>query len=151
MKTMRSNGSESNERVNHPVDHSRGRDAERTRSQGTGQAYEEEEEGLSGENNFGTGREFAMAVDAKKRHEGEKSKDVHVEDWENDPYSYQKDEDDVRGELNVRKNGRNERGGELMDEQTRWRSHGGTNSTDNRQRDGDRESRKGNDETIGVP
>lgn len=148
--TEKSNGK--SERVQDPVNRSRtdaGKDQKYT---GKEQKYEEEESALSKENSFGTGREFGMAVENKKKHEGE-SKSIHVEDWENDPYAKQEDEDDVRGELNVRGHAkeRSERGNKTMDEQEGWRTHGGSDNTNTGQRNGNRESRKGTDETIGVP
>lgn len=131
MKTTgNSNSGEGNRRVFNAVNHDRIRDAER--KEGDSRWRDDKEEKwnntMSKENSFGTGREFGMALENKMRHENE-SKSVHVEDWENDPYSYHQNEEDVRGELDIRKEntGRN------------------NNSRENEYR------KSGKDETLGVP
>ena len=102
--TGNSNSGEGNRRVFNAVNHDRMRDTERNTGDSSWREGKEEEwtDSMSNENSFGTGREFGMALENKMRHENE-SKSVHVEDWENDPYSYHQNEDDVRGELDIRK------------------------------------------------
>jgi hypothetical protein len=129
-----SNTVRSNRMQNVKKDQSTPRNGKENTSMGKDQEWQdvegtnEEWENLSQENSFGTGREFGMAVDNKKRHESE-SKSVHIEDWENDPYTYQNDEDDVRGEFKVRggrTTGKSGRGNEHMDESQRWHDSSGT-------------------------
>jgi len=145
MKTTGSNNNGSNRRVFNAVGHDRMRDAERnTGDTRWSESKKEEEwnESMSDENSFGTGREFGMALENQMRHESE-SKSVHVEDWENDPYSYHSAEDDVRGEFNIRKDSSGSTGNDDRD----WDSGNDSGDTN-----GGNEYRKSwNDETLGVP
>jgi hypothetical protein len=151
MKTMQNiNGNEGNRRIFNAVTHDEKEEESTWRGRSTNNKWDED---LSRENSFGTGREFGMAIDNKRRHESE-SKTVHIEDWENDPYiSGKNNEEDVRGEFAVREKqgaGSNGRGNEYVDEDQQWNMHGpGTGSGNNRR--GNEYRKSGTDETIGVP
>ena len=96
------------------------------------------------ENSIGNGREFGMAVDNERKHEGSESK-THVEDWENDPFKSRLGQQDVRSELNLRKSSQEDERGENTGEWDGTGSHTGRHNSEN----GSRES--GTDETVGIP
>jgi hypothetical protein len=147
---MRTTGSNEKDTKTNPYEHNRrttgnqpAQNKEKDRGVTENEYKREDNEALSKENSFGTGREFAMALDNKMKHE-EESKSVHVEDWENDPYTNaRRNEDDVRSELAVRRNGtsgRNGRGNDYMDEGQRWRNYAAEHSTDDKRGNGNRKS-----------
>jgi hypothetical protein len=87
------------------------------RSSGDVSNKKEDIEGLGKEENLGGGASMSLdrkALENKKREGGEvgketggitgESKSIHVEDWENDPFTAKGQEDDVRAEFALRKN-----------------------------------------------
>jgi hypothetical protein len=151
MKTTKNSGNESSRRSN-PGTNDRMKDVERKDRTGVENNWREQERkeeewdayGHGRENN--SGKKSGMTVENKTKHEGE-SKSIHVEDWENDPFEYRSDEDDVKSEFDIRK-GKNKKviAGEEGE------SHEWQNDSGSTKYNGGNEYRKsGTDETLGVP
>lgn len=113
MKTTDENGKELTNKTSVPL----GKKEEDKKTLGrTGEISDEKKEleGLGKEKPLGNVAGLHMDLGDKKRKEGEEarkdegvtgeSKSIHVEDWENDPFTAQGQEDDVRAEFALRKN-----------------------------------------------